>query len=120
MATKDDLTELERSAWKALSTSGEAAAAYYSGVLADEILVLLPGGLVIDDRDRVIDSMRGDPWESFEMSDERVLELTDSSAVLVYRVTARRDGDDYVALLNSTYVRVGDDWRLALHQQTPV
>jgi hypothetical protein len=27
---------------------------------------------------------------------------------------------DYTALFNSTYVRAGDSWHLALHQQTPI
>jgi hypothetical protein len=116
----NELIELERAAWTALSTSGEAAAAFYSDALADDVLMLLPGGLVIDDRAQVIDSMRGAPWDSFELSDERVLDLTADSAVVAYRAIARRQGDDYTALFNSTYIRVGGAWRLAVHQQTPV
>lgn len=120
MSVHDDLIELERDAWKALATSGEAAAEFYGRVLADEVLMLLPGGMVIDDRATVIDSMRGAPWDSFELSDERVLALGDDSAVVAYRATASRGGSDYTALFNSTYVRVDGAWRLALHQQTPV
>ncbi|MGH9027158.1 MAG: DUF4440 domain-containing protein, partial [Acidimicrobiia bacterium] len=66
------------------------------------------------------DSMRGAPWSSFELADERVIDLTPDSAVVAYRATARRDGRDYVALFNSTYTREGDGWKLVLHQQTPV
>jgi hypothetical protein len=113
------LIDLEHSAWKALS-SGDAAAQFYERVLADQVLMLLPGGLVMDDREEVINAMRGAPWTSFEFSDERVLELGASSAVVVYRATARRGDGEYTALFNSTYVRDGDSWRLALHQQTPV
>jgi hypothetical protein len=120
MFPHDELIELERSAWQALSTSGEAAAAFYEEVLAEQVLMLLPGGLVIDDRAQVIDSMRGAPWTSFELADERVLDLGDGSAVVAYRATATRGDQDYAALLNSTYVREGDAWRLALHQQTPI
>ena len=120
MSDHDALIALEHSAWDALSTSGDAAAAFYERVLADEILMLLPGGMVINDREAVIDAMRGDPWTSFELSDERVLDLGASSAVVAYRGTARRGDDEYTALFNSTYVRDGDAWRLALHQQTPV
>lgn len=50
MSTHTDLVEMERSAWRALASSGEDAAAYYERVLADRVLMLLPGGLVIDDR----------------------------------------------------------------------
>lgn len=114
------LFELEHAAWEALSTSGDAATAFYKEVLADEVLVLLPGGLVIDDRARVIDSMSGDPWEHYELSDERVLTLGAGAAVITYRVSARRGDTRYAALLSSTYVRDREEWRLVLHQQTPV
>lgn len=100
--------------------SGEAAASFYEEVLADEVLMLFPGGAVIDDRNDVIASMSGPPWQSFETSDERVLCLSDSAAVVAYRATAVRDGDEYTALFNSTYVHDGEAWRLTLHQQTPV
>jgi hypothetical protein len=120
MSTRHDLLELEREAWRALSTDGETAAAHYEKLLADEVLMLLPGGLVIDDRQAVIESMRGAPWDGFEITDERVLELDDRTAVVAYRATAQRSGQDYEALFNSTYVRDDGQWRLTLHQQTPV
>jgi hypothetical protein len=116
----DELMQLERDAWKALSTSGEAAADFYGRVLHDDVLMLLPGGLVIDDRAAVIDSMQGAPWDSYELSDERVLALGHDSAVVAYRATASRGGTGYTALFASTYVRVDGSWRLAVHQQTPV
>ncbi|MGI8575519.1 MAG: nuclear transport factor 2 family protein [Egibacteraceae bacterium] len=120
MSQHDCLLALERTAWEALSSSGDAAADYYAEVLAGKVLMLLPGGLVIDDRAKVIDSMRGAPWTSFELADERVLELTGDSAVVAYRATAQRDGGEYTALFTSTYVREGGSWRLTVHQQTPV
>jgi hypothetical protein len=119
MSTREDLLELEHQAWRALSTDGEAAADHYERRLADEVLVLLPGGLVIDERQQVIDSMRGAPWDDFELTDERVLELGDQTAVMAYRATAKRAGRDYEALFTSTYVRDDGEWRLAVHQQTP-
>lgn len=114
------LIDLERSAWDALTTSGEAAGAFYDAVLADEVLMLLPGALVIDDRQTVIDSMKGSPWDSVELSHERVTELTDSCAVVSYEASATRNGTEYQALFNSTYVRDDGEWKLALHQQTPL
>ena len=119
MDPHDALVDLERAAWRALS-SDDAAATFYGDVLAGEVLVLLPGGLVIDDRDLVIESMGGAPWDSYELADERVLELTPASAVVAYRARARRGDVDYEALVASTYVLEGGSWRLAVHQQTPV
>jgi hypothetical protein len=115
-----ELLDLERRGWEALSTSGEAAAALYEEVLADEVLMLFPGGMVMDDRSQIVASMTGPPWQSFEISDERVLPPSGSAAVVAYRGTAVRGGADYTALFNSTYIRQEGAWRLALHQQTPV
>jgi hypothetical protein len=120
MKRRNDLLALERAAWEALCEGGDAAVAFYDEVLAKDVLMLFPGGMVIDDRAQVVDSMRGANWRSFDITENHVLDLTPDSAVLAYRVKAQRDGsDDYEALLNSTYVREGDDWKLALHQQTP-
>lgn len=120
MSTRQDLLDLEHAAWQALSTDGAAAAGHYEKQLGDDVLMLLPGGLVIDQRDEVIDSMRGAPWDGYEIVDERVLELGGGAAVVAYRATARRSGRDYEALFNSTYVRDDGDWKLVLHQQTPL
>jgi hypothetical protein len=115
-----DLLRLERAGWRALATSGDAAAEFYDSVLANEVVMLLPGGLVIDDRAQVIESMRGAPWASYELVDERVLDLTRDSAIVTYRGRAQRVGNDYHALFNSTYVREGGVWKLKVHQQTPI
>lgn len=119
-ALRDELTAIEEAAWRALSTSGDAAAEYYTDRLASDVLILLPGGMVIADRDRVIASMQGEPWSSFHLSDVRVLPVGDDGAVLAYRVDARRGEQEYDALLTSTYRREDGEWRLAVHQQTPV
>ncbi len=120
MSKQDDLLEIERLSWRALSTDGSTAAAHYDEVLASDVLMLLPGGLLIDDRATVIDSMRGAPWDDFDLTDERVLDLDDKSSVVAYRAKARRGDQHYEALFSSTYVHQDGAWKLALHQQTPV
>lgn len=122
VSTADELLHLEREGWRALSTSGKVAEAFYAEILAAEVLLLLPGGIVLDDREEVIKSMGGSPWSSFTLSDERVLELVEGSvAVVAYQATAHREGGEpYTAIFNSTYVREGSAWRLAIHQQTPI
>lgn len=120
MTARDELVQLERAGWEALSSDGEAATSFYAEVLADDVVMLLPGGLVIDDRDQALTTMGGAPWTSFELADERVVGLGDSGAVVTYRASADRDGQRYDALIASTYVRVDGAWRLAVHQQTPL
>lgn len=120
MSAHTDVLELEHAGWQALSSSGDEAGAFYERVLARRVLMLLPGGLVIDDRRQAIDSMRGAPWDHVELSDERVLPLGDGGAVVAYRGRARRGDTSYEALFTSTYVREDGSWRVAVHQQTPV
>jgi len=45
-----------------------------------------------------------------------------ADSALVYRAEARRAGADepVIAVMTSVYVADGDNWRLALYQQTPV
>ncbi len=76
---------------------------------------------MLDDREAVIESMGGAAWASFKLSDERVLELSDTCAVVAYRASAHREeGEPYTALFNSTYVYEDGAWLLAVHQQTPI
>jgi hypothetical protein len=61
------------------------------------------------------------PWSSYRVGQSRTIQLTSDAATLVYRVTARRDGQPELAgLLTSVYVERADRWRLVLHQQTPM
>ena len=48
-----ELITLERAGWAALSSTGDAASTFYSEVLASSPVMLLPGGVVIDDRPQV-------------------------------------------------------------------
>jgi hypothetical protein len=111
---------LERDGWQALSTSADVARGFYDAVLAEDVLMLLPGGLVLDDREQVLATMSGPPWTHHELHDVRALGLSDDCVVVTYRVHAEREGAPYDALMSSTYVRRDGAWRLALHQQTPL
>jgi hypothetical protein len=117
----DDLIELETHGWEALSAGGEAARAFYDDVLDDDVLMLLPGGLVLDDRAAILQGFaEAPPWSSFRMEGARVLRLRDDGAIVAYGAVAGREGQpEYSALISSVYVRRPAGWRLAFHQQTP-
>lgn len=120
MTAEQALIDLEHDGWKALSSGPDDARTFYDKVLSDDVLMLLPGGVVIDDRDEALRSMQGAPWTSFALSDERVLQLDAGAAVVAYRARATRDETSYEALVNSTYVSRDGRWRLVVHQQTQV
>ncbi len=119
--TQDDtaeLTELERRGWDSLCS--QRGADFYADLMTDDAVMVLAPGFVLD-RSGVAASLRhAPPWDDYELSDVRGVEVGDDSRALVYRATARRDGEEFAAWMTSVYRRVGDRWRLALYQQTPV
>lgn len=116
-----ELIELEKQGWRALSSEGEAGKDVYSSVLAEDAVMLFPGGILIDGKENILESIGSQPWESFEIEDPRVIRLSEDAGVLAYKVSAQREGSDlYVALVSSIYVLDQGTWRLVFHQQTPV
>jgi hypothetical protein len=115
------LLELEEQGWQALSSDGESGKRFYSSVLRDDAVMLFPGGMLIEGKGNILESLAAVPWKSFLIEEPRVIPLSESAGVLVYRVTAQREvGAPYTALISSTYVRQGGTWKLVVHQQTPV
>jgi hypothetical protein len=111
------LIALEHEGWEALSSG--AGGAYYRERLTGDALMAFPFGVLT--REATIEAMdAAPPWERFEIRDPRVVALGPDSGVVVYEVTAQRAGEDpYAAVVSSTFVRDGDTWKLAFHQQSP-
>lgn len=116
-----ELLGLEEQGWRALATEGDAGRNFYEVILREDAVMLFPGGMRIVGRDRILESLAAQPWESFRIEKPEVVSLTPSAAVLAYSVVAHRKGSEpYRALISSTYVRDGGAWKLVVHQQTPV
>jgi hypothetical protein len=116
----EELVSLEEAGWRALSTSGEAAVEFYERVLDETAVMLFPGGLVIEDRDAILESMAGQPWSSYRLEDLKAFGPTPETGVVFYGVVAERgDAPAYSALVSSAYVRRHDGWKLTFHQHTP-
>lgn len=111
-----DLIELEHRGWRALCSPDGAS--YYRGHLTEDALMAFPFGVM--DREEALAAMASTrPWATYEISEARVVSLGQDSGVVVYRVRAQRDGDEpFSAVMSSTFVRRGGDWRLAFHQQS--
>lgn len=115
--TLDALLELERAGWNSLcNRTGEA---FYGHLMTDHGLMVLVNGFVLD-RDAVIASLNDAPgWDTYEITDPRLVPAGGQTAALVYKAKASR-GDDapFEAVMSSTYVLVDGQPRLALYQQT--
>jgi hypothetical protein len=115
----DELLELEKSGWHALSSDGDAGKRFYERILRNDSVMLFPGGMRLVGKDQILDSLGAQPWASFEIQNPALTELSPRVRTLVYRVTARReDSPLYEALISSTYVLEAGSWKLVLHQQT--
>lgn len=116
MSVTDRLQELEEGFWKAAGDSE-----YYREHMASEGLCVLPVGVL--DRDETAAVIEeSEPWAGFKLRDVRTLDLGDDEAALCYRAEAFRDDGSpgYKALISSVYIRLGGEWKLFLHQQTPI
>lgn len=58
--------------------------------------------------------------QSYDISGERLIEVDEQTAALVYEARASRGDDQFHALMSTVYTRFMGQWRIALYQQTPV
>jgi hypothetical protein len=114
------LSELERQGWDSLcrSTGGD----FYGQLMTPDAVMVLVNGMVLD-RDTIASSLNdAPPWASYELTEERLVQLGEDAAALVYRASAARDGETapFVALMSSVYRVIEGRPRLALYQQTTI
>jgi hypothetical protein len=61
------------------------------------------------------------PWLTVEIEDPTFIQLGETSAAIVYRARARREGEElYEAAITSVYRWRAGRSELVLHQQTPM
>jgi len=115
----DTLETLERQGWDALC-DGTASEFYGSLMTSDGLMVLANGARMT--RDDVVSALHRAPtWDGYDLADVRLVTTGRDSAAVVYRGTARRDGESpFTGEMASVYVVVDGSWRLALYTQTPV
>ena len=117
--TDDALERLERDGWDALVAGGAEARRFYDDVLTADPTMLLPGGLVLRDRDLMLQTMGDSPWRAYELDGLEVAYPGPDTGLVTYGAVADRGGESYTALMSSLYGRQDGRWRLAFHQQTP-
>lgn len=114
-----ELLELEHQGWSTLCDG--SGAEFYGRLMTPEALMVLAHGLALDRQAVVASLNEAPPWQSYDISNERLVEVDEHTAVLVYTARASRGSDDqFHALMSTVYTRRDGQWWLALYQQTPV
>jgi hypothetical protein len=113
----EQLLALEHEGWRALCEG--RGSRFYGDLMTPDGLMVLGHGMVLG-RAQVVESLdHAPPWDRYEISAPRLVEVDERAAALVYRATAVRKGaEPFTALMSSVYRRVGGRDRLTLYQQT--
>ncbi len=111
------LSTLERQGWDALCN--QTGSSFYGSLMTEDAVMVLVNGFTMD-RDTVVASLDQAPaWDSYTISDERIVRVGAEATALVYRATAQRAGEEpFEAIMTSVYVKSTDGPRLALYTQT--
>jgi hypothetical protein len=115
-SVSQELIAAERRGWEALCS--DEASSYYEDHLTDDALMAFPFGVL--DREQALTAMAAaERWSRFHMADPQVIPLGPDAGVVVYAVTAQRaEREPFSAIVSSTFVRSGENWKLAFHQQS--
>jgi hypothetical protein len=118
MDLKETLMALEEKFWQASSAANVGLIQSY---LTDDALTVGTFG-VLDKRTTIEVNKDQPPFLFWHIENEpQVLQLTEDSAVIIYKATAQRQGrDQFTVVISSTYVNRGGLWKLAFHHQTPL
>lgn len=118
MDLKETLMVLEQQFWKA---SSAADVELIRGYLTDDALVI--GSFGVLDKETTLSGAKGQsPFRFWRVEDEpQLLQLTENSAVIIYKASAQREGrEPFTVQMSSTYVNLNGAWKLAFHHQTPL
>ena len=116
MSTLETLLELERTFWAAAGKPD-----HYKEAFIDEGTMAFDVGAM--DKEAVLAAVeQSSAWASYTMDDARLTPISTDVAAVTYTTTARTVGSDsvYQAVISSVYVQRNGQWKLALHQQTPL
>lgn len=116
----DSLLTVERRGWDALCRS--EGGDFYGRIMTPDAVMILVNGAILD-RSTVASTLNDSPpWSSYTLEDARLIPTGTTSAALIYRASAIRDGEPgpFVALMSSHYTLLEGGPRLALYQQTTI
>ncbi|WP_026196389.1 nuclear transport factor 2 family protein [Corynebacterium lubricantis] len=118
--TIDELVELEHAGWQSLCES--RGGSFYGELLMPDAVFILVNGMVMT-RDEIAESLDGAPgWDSYEISQPRIVDAGPEATALVYKATSTRGdlAEPFTTVMTSLYRRIEGQPRLAVYQQTTI
>ena len=117
MSTTEQLIELEERMWRA---NREGDDSFYADMLRDDALVVSRYGVM--GKDQIVPGIQANrnPYLSSDLSGFRVVELDEHSALVTYKADVVAEAGTFSVYATSVYVRDGDSWRSAFHQQSAI
>lgn len=118
--TLDELLAVENAGWRSLCDS--KGGTFYGQLMTAEAVFILVNGMAMT-RGDIAGSLDGAPgWDSYEITDARLIPLGNDTAALIYRAKSSRADlpEPFAALMSSVYRRIDGRLRLALYQQTTI
>ena len=116
---EEELLELEHQGWRSLCDG--TGSDFYGALMTEDGAMLLASGLWLNRSEVIASLAEAAPWDRYEIIEPQLLALADGASTLLYTGRAfRTDGEPFIALMASTYVRRAGVWQLALYQQTTV
>jgi hypothetical protein len=113
MALDDELFALEEKLWP-----GDAQ--FYRAHLDERCIVSFTEMAGIMEKEQIAGMIKaGQRWRDLKLKRQGFYQPTADTAIITYEVTATRDtGAPHHAHVSTVYVRRGDGWKMAFHQQS--
>jgi hypothetical protein len=115
MTLEQQLVQLEKGFW---NEGGD----YYREHVDAECLLAFREMVGVHSNEEIAGMNPGaNTWNNVVLNQKALAQPAPDFALLTYEVDAqRKTGEPYKALVSTGYVRRGDKWKMAFHQQTPL
>lgn len=110
----DEVLEMEKGFWR-------GGPDFYEAHTTEGCVMVFAEPVGPLDKAQVIEAISEGPrWAEIKIVEPELTPLRDDVLLLVYLAEARtEDGMSYETMASSLYLREGDGWKLAFHQQSP-
>lgn len=110
--TKQELVTIEKGFWF-------EGAEYYQKHISEQATFVFPGMRLGKD-DGVNAADNAPRWDKLEITDEKLVEISDEVSILMYHATGIREGEEpYNGNITSVYRIENEEPKMIFHQHTP-